>query len=70
MKKLSGAAFVLAVAAFSVSVGAQHAAHKLTTPQDLKWADVPSLPAGAKIAVTSARVLSATGCGGAARRST
>ena len=51
MKKPSRAAFVLAVAAFSVSAGAQHAAHQLTMPQDLKWADVPSLPAGAKIAV-------------------
>jgi quercetin dioxygenase-like cupin family protein len=30
---------------------AQAGAHIMVTPTDLKWADVPSLPAGAKIAV-------------------
>ena len=30
---------------------AQHAGHQMVTPGQLKWADVPSLPAGAKIAV-------------------
>ena len=30
---------------------AQHAAHMMVTPNDLKWSDVPSLPVGAKIAV-------------------
>ena len=29
----------------------QHGAHTMVTPTDLKWADVPSLPPGAKIAV-------------------
>jgi hypothetical protein len=28
-----------------------HTAHKMVTPEDLKWVDVPSLPAGAKLAV-------------------
>lgn len=30
---------------------AQHADHTMVLPKDLKWSDVPSLPAGAKIAV-------------------
>ncbi|MGQ0835585.1 MAG: cupin domain-containing protein [Gammaproteobacteria bacterium] len=30
---------------------AQTATHMMLTPQDLKWTDVPSLPAGAKLAV-------------------
>ncbi|MGH8615940.1 MAG: cupin domain-containing protein [Gammaproteobacteria bacterium] len=30
---------------------AQHGAHMMVTPGDLKWSDVPSLPPGAKIAV-------------------
>src|SRR5207245_7955108 len=30
---------------------AQAAAHTMVSPADLKWADVPSLPPGAKIAV-------------------
>ena len=30
---------------------AQHGAHVMITPSDLKWSDVPSLPPGAKIAV-------------------
>ena len=30
---------------------AQHGAHTMVTPGDLKWTDVPSLPPGAKIAV-------------------
>jgi quercetin dioxygenase-like cupin family protein len=32
-------------------VSAQGASHVMVTPNDLKWADVPSLPPGAKIAV-------------------
>jgi hypothetical protein len=31
--------------------GAHSGAHKMVTPGDLKWEDVPSLPSGAKIAV-------------------
>lgn len=30
---------------------AQHGAHMMVAPGDLKWSDVPSLPPGAKIAV-------------------
>lgn len=30
---------------------AQHGAHMMITPSELKWSDVPSLPPGAKIAV-------------------
>jgi hypothetical protein len=30
---------------------AQHGAHQMLAPGDLKWVDVPSLPPGAKIAV-------------------
>jgi quercetin dioxygenase-like cupin family protein len=33
------------------SVWAQSGAHTMVTPGDLKWADVPSLPPGAKLAV-------------------
>jgi quercetin dioxygenase-like cupin family protein len=32
-------------------VSAQHGAHVMITPSELKWSDVPSLPPGAKIAV-------------------
>lgn len=42
----------LAVACFGASTGwAQGDAHVMVSPADLKWADVPSLPPGAKIAV-------------------
>ena len=42
-----GCASLLAPAASAQS----HADHLMVTPTDLKWADVPSLPAGAKVAV-------------------
>jgi quercetin dioxygenase-like cupin family protein len=43
---------VLAVACVAPSLGwAQGAGHQMVTPNDLKWADVPSLPPGAKIAM-------------------
>ena len=35
----------------ATAVWAQSGAHMMATPDELKWADVPSLPAGAKIAV-------------------
>jgi len=45
----------LAVLAFACVVAstswAQSGAHIMVTPTDLKWADIPSLPPGAKIAV-------------------
>jgi quercetin dioxygenase-like cupin family protein len=40
----------LALACFATTSFAQHG-HKMIKPADLKWSDVPSLPAGAKIAV-------------------
>jgi quercetin dioxygenase-like cupin family protein len=33
------------------AVWAQSGAHMMTTPDELKWTDVPSLPAGAKLSV-------------------
>jgi len=38
--------------ALSASAGwAQHDQHRIVTPSELKWSDVPSLPPGAKLAV-------------------
>jgi anti-sigma factor ChrR (cupin superfamily) len=51
-----------AVSCFVVSaclagtVWAQHGSHTIGTPNDLKWADVPSLPPGAKIAVIEGKM--------------
>lgn len=42
---------LLALASFAAASWAQHDSHKMMTPAELKWSDVPSLPAGAKIAV-------------------
>src|SRR5687767_6365044 len=42
----------LAVAA----VSAQQASHMIVTPKELKWADVPSLPPGAKIAIIEGKM--------------
>ena len=47
MKVLALAAILL----ISTASFAQHDGHKMVTPGDLKWSDVPSLPPGAKIAV-------------------
>ena len=42
----------VAIGCFGAPMGwAQAGAHTMVTPNDLKWADVPSLPPGAKIAV-------------------
>jgi hypothetical protein len=50
-KRLSSVA-VLAFACVAASMSwAQSGAHIMVTPTDLKWAEVPSLPPGAKIAV-------------------
>ena len=35
---------------------AQHGAHRIITPDDLKWQDVPSLPPGAKAAVIEGKM--------------
>ena len=49
------ALFAIAAAAALLAAPAgwaqSHDHHRMITPNDLKWADVPSLPAGAKIAV-------------------
>jgi hypothetical protein len=43
---------ILVLACLEVSAGwAQAADHVMMTPDELKWMDVPSLPAGAKLAV-------------------
>ena len=42
---------LLALASFAAASWAQHDSHKMVTPAELIWSDVPSLPAGAKIAV-------------------
>lgn len=41
----------LGLCALPVASAQDHAGHTMVAPGDLKWADVPSLPAGAKIAV-------------------
>lgn len=50
-----GGSIALAVAAaaalFQGAAWAQSHDHRMISPNDLKWSDVPSLPAGAKIAV-------------------
>ena len=50
--KLLVSLVVLAIGCLAASAGwAQTAGHVMVTPGDLKWQDVPSLPAGAKMAV-------------------
>jgi anti-sigma factor ChrR (cupin superfamily) len=52
MKAKCCLAVAAAVALFQGAAWAQsHDHHRMVTPNDLKWADVPSLPPGAKIAV-------------------
>lgn len=53
MKKYIFSIFIVVI---GICLGApvawtQHGAHIMVTPSELKWADVPSLPPGAKIAV-------------------
>ena len=53
MKSMLHVAFAVVVA-FLVGMPAswaQSTGHKMISPNDLQWSDVPSLPAGAKIAV-------------------
>jgi anti-sigma factor ChrR (cupin superfamily) len=50
MKPARSALFA-ALALLGTSAWAQHAGHLMVNPNELKWADVPSLPSGAKIAV-------------------
>lgn len=53
MKRHIYAIFIVVIgAALGAPISwAQHGAHMMVTPGDLKWSDVPSLPPGAKIAV-------------------
>ena len=53
MKSMLHVAFAVVVAYFvGMSAGlAQSSGHKMISPNDLQWSDVPSLPPGAKIAV-------------------
>jgi hypothetical protein len=46
------AAIAIALGSMSpVPARAQHADHLMVVPNEMKWADVPSLPSGAKVAV-------------------
>src|SRR3989475_9698094 len=49
--KSTHAALAAAALLFAASGWAQHSDHKMISPSDLKWNDVPSLPPGPKIAV-------------------
>lgn len=40
----------------AAAVWAQHGAHRIITPNELKWQDVASLPPGAKIAVIEGKM--------------
>jgi hypothetical protein len=54
MKTFKGLAMTLAAGVASAALATAHAQmgpHTMVAPDDLKWADVPSLPPGAKIAV-------------------
>ena len=48
--------FVIAACLGTGTVWAQHGSQMLIKPNDLKWADVPSLPPGAKIAVLEGKM--------------
>jgi len=49
--KSTHAALAAAALLFAASGWTQHGDHRMVSPNDLKWSDVPSLPSGAKIAV-------------------
>ena len=50
-QKLAAFYLFLAFSLFGTTALAQTESHKMVKPDDLKWADVPSLPPGAKVAV-------------------
>ena len=52
------AASILVIGACLVAATAwaQHGSHSIIAPNDLKWADVPSLPPGAKIAILEGKM--------------
>lgn len=45
------ALLLVALASFAAAAWGQHDDHRMVTPDQLKWSDVPSLPPGAKVAV-------------------
>lgn len=49
--KLTRFFLLIALASISAASWSQNESHILLTPADLRWHDVPSLPAGAKISV-------------------
>jgi uncharacterized RmlC-like cupin family protein len=53
---LRAASCYFASACLVGAVWAQHGSHTIVTPSDLKWADVASLPPGAKIAVLEGKM--------------
>jgi len=56
MKLRARSAVVAATLLAAATVWAQHGAHTIIQPNDIKWADVPSLPPGAKIAVLEGKM--------------
>ena len=54
---LRAASCVVLSACLAGTVSAQHASHTIVTPNDIKWADVPALPPGAKIAVLEGKMM-------------
>jgi anti-sigma factor ChrR (cupin superfamily) len=49
-------AWVLALGVLAATPAVHGQEHQMITPADLKWADVPSLPQGAKIAVIEGKM--------------
>jgi len=58
MRTTLRAASILVIGACLVAATAwaQHGSHSIIAPNDLKWADVPSLPPGTKIAVLEGKM--------------
>ncbi|MEO6320489.1 MAG: cupin domain-containing protein [Polaromonas sp.] len=51
MSRYAFVACALSATLFAANAAVESGDHRMISPADLKWADVPSLPAGAKIAV-------------------
>ena len=52
----AASAFLIGASLVAATAWAQHGSHSVIAPNDLKWADVPSLPPGAKIAVLEGKM--------------
>jgi len=52
----TASALVAGVCLVAAVAWAQHGSHTIIKPGDIKWADVPSLPPGAKIAVLEGKM--------------